>query len=78
MSRYEYRLLNPMPAAEKAMLDWITGLPSERPRYAIERLGCAGREQRSDYAGQQPIGAGHVLQHRRPWFNRTKYTSRSG
>ena len=29
MPRYEYRLLNPMSAAEKAMLDWITGLDKE-------------------------------------------------
>jgi hypothetical protein len=30
MPRYEYRLLNPMRAVERAMLDWITGPDKDR------------------------------------------------
>jgi len=28
---------------------------------------CGGREQRSDYAGHQPIGAGYGLLHQHRW-----------
>jgi len=34
---------------------------AERSLYLIQP--CDGREQRSDYAGHQPIGAGHGLLH---------------